>query len=285
MTHIPVMCKEILFLLKDQGTEPCFLDATFGRGGHSKALLDHFPQCSVTALDRDLEAVQFAGQHMNYGNRFKIIQERFSQIDSLFSCDSFSAILIDLGVSSPQLDQPERGFSFMREGPLDMRMNKNDPICAADIVNQWREDDLRNLFFQYGEERWSRRIARAIIEQRVKNPMTTTRQLSDLIQAQVPRRSKNHPATRVFQALRIAVNQELDELHLVLPMATKALKPGGVLIVMSFHSLEDRVVKNFLKHSSCFETRSKKPLRPLDQEIQENPRSRSACLRYGVRHQ
>lgn len=284
MPHLPVMRDEVLSLLKTQEGELCFLDATFGRGGHSRALLDTFPESTVVALDRDLEAVEFARQHMNYGDRFKIMQQRFSRIETLFPADSFSGIVIDLGVSSPQLDQRERGFSFMHDGPLDMRMAKDDPTCAADLVNQLREEDLKSLFFQYGEERWSRRIARAIVEYRAHTPITTTGQLSNVILSQVPRRSKHHPATRVFQALRIAVNQELDELHLVLPMATKALKPGGCLIVLSFHSLEDRIVKTFFKESVCFEIRSKKPLRALEQEIQKNPRSRSACLRYGIRY-
>jgi 16S rRNA (cytosine1402-N4)-methyltransferase len=284
MKHLPVMREEVLSLLKTQEGDLCFLDATFGRGGHSRALLESFPQSTVIALDRDSEAVDFARKNMDYGDRFKIIQERFSRIESLFPPDSFSGIILDVGVSSPQLDCPERGFSFMNDGPLDMRMSKEDPTCAADLINQLPEDELKALFFEYGEERWSRRIAGAIVEQRVKNPITTTGQLSSVILSQIPRRSKHHPATRVFQALRIAVNQELDELSLVLPMATKALKPGGCLIVLSFQSLEDRIVKRFFKEALDFEKRSKKPLRALEQEIQNNPRSRSACLRYGIRY-
>jgi 16S rRNA (cytosine1402-N4)-methyltransferase len=284
MKHLPVMLEEVLSLLKTQEGDLFFLDATFGRGGHSRALLESFPQSTVIALDRDSEAVDFARKNMDYGDRFKIMQERFSRIESLFPPDSFSGIILDVGVSSPQLDCPERGFSFMNDGPLDMRMSKNDPICAADLINQLPEDELKALFFEYGEERWSRRIAGAIVEQRIKNPITTTGQLSSVILSQIPRRSKHHPATRVFQALRIAVNQELDELNLVLPMATKALKPGGCLIVLSFQSLEDRIVKRFFKEALDFEKRSKKPLRALDQEIQNNPRSRSACLRYGIRY-
>jgi 16S rRNA (cytosine1402-N4)-methyltransferase len=284
MKHLPVMREEVLSLLKTQEGELCFLDATFGRGGHSRALLESFPQSTVIALDRDSEAVEFARTHMDYGDRFKIMQERFSRIESLFPPESFSGIILDVGVSSPQLDCPERGFSFMNDGPLDMRMSKEDPTCAADLINQLPEDELKALFFEYGEERWSRRIARAIVEQRVKSPITTTGQLSSVILSQIPRRSKHHPATRVFQALRIAVNQELHELNLVLPMATKALKPGGCLIVLSFQSLEDRIVKRFFKESLDFEKRSKKPLRSLEQEIQHNPRSRSACLRYGIRY-
>ena len=211
-----------------------------------------------------------------------MIQSRFSNMDQCFEIGSLSGILFDFGVSSPQLDTAERGFSFMRDGPLDMRMEKIGQ-SAADLVNGMDEQDLANLIFQYGEERASRRIAKAIVEARSKLPFTRTEPLSALIQSLIPRRGKQHPATKTFQALRIAVNQEMDEIEAVLPRATSLLKPGGCIIAMSFHSLEDRIAKYFFKTSDAFVQKTKKPIRAQRSEVLTNPRSRSACLRYGVR--
>jgi 16S rRNA (cytosine1402-N4)-methyltransferase len=284
MIHCPVLLSPVMDLLKDQPSAKHLLDATFGRGGHSKAFLDIFPEGKVTALDRDPEAVAYAQQEMDcYGDRFTMIHEQFSHIALLFPQPTFSAILLDLGVSSPQLDSGERGFSFQKEGPLDMRMDDQGPT-AADLLRTLSEKELADLLFVYGEERASRRIAKAIVQQRHREPLETTQQLAKLIESILPRKGKKHPATRSFQALRIVVNNEMEELTQALPAALNALTPGGILIVIAFHSLEDRIVKNFFAtHKPAFQTFSKKPLGPEQEEIFSNPRARSARLRFGVR--
>jgi 16S rRNA (cytosine1402-N4)-methyltransferase len=281
-THCPVLCPEIMGLFSKISGAQHFVDATFGRGGHTVALLESNPHCSITAIDRDPQAI--AHGHVladQYAGRLTMIQGRFSNIAQWFPPESLAGVLFDFGVSSPQLDQPERGFSFMHNGPLDMRMEWTGP-SAADLVNRMREDDLANLIFQYGEEHSSRKIAKAIVMQRLKHPFETTDQLSQLIQKIMPRRGKQHPATQTFQALRIAVNQELQEIESVLPVIPGLLQPGGVMAVMAFHSLEDRIVKRFFKTSQQFAEKTKKPWRAQRSEVLSNPRSRSACLRYGV---
>ena len=284
MTHQPVLCNEVqeIFASANLPQPLHFLDGTFGRGGHSRMLLDGFPQSQVTAVDRDLDAVAYGKKHMDYGNRFRLLQGRFSTLDSLFPPESFSGVLLDLGVSSPQLEEAHRGFSFTHTGPLDMRMEQRGGSCAADLIHHMKEEDLAYIFFQYGQEKASRRIARAIVHSRINHPITTTQQLSDLVKKVIFRRGKIHAATRVFQALRIAVNEEMEELHSVLPAAMNVLRAGGCLVVIAFHSLEDRVVKNFFRACPRFSAFSKKPIRPCQEEIRGNPRARSACLRFGV---
>jgi 16S rRNA (cytosine1402-N4)-methyltransferase len=281
-THCPVLCDEIIQLLSHRPGSQHFVDATFGRGGHTTALLESNPHCSVTAIDRDPEAIAH-GQALaqQYPGRLTMIQGRFSNIAQWFAPVSLSGILFDFGVSSPQLDQPQRGFSFMHDGPLDMRMEWAGE-SAADLVNRMREEDLANLIFQYGEERSSRKIAKAIVIQRLKTPFQTTDQLSQLIQKIMPRRGKQHPATKTFQALRMAVNQELQEIESVLPVIPALLQPGGIMAVMAFHSLEDRIVKQFFKATQEFAEKTKKPVRAQRSEVLSNPRSRSASLRYGI---
>lgn len=281
--HWPVMCQEIVRLLSSQPGKPHFVDATFGRGGHTKSLLDAIPECRITAIDRDPEAIAYGNTLvLDYGDRLRMIQSRFSCINQWIEPGSVAGIFFDFGVSSPQLDQGERGFSFMNDGPLDMRMECSGE-SAADLVNYMGEEDLANLIFKYGEERASRRIAKAIVQARKQSPLTRTNQLSALIEKVTPRRGKQHPATKTFQALRIAVNQEMDEIEAVLPMAARVLQPGGCMVVMAFHSLEDRPVKHFFKDSIQFSEKTKKPIRPTAEEVRSNPRSRSACLRYGVK--
>ncbi|MBM3631536.1 MAG: 16S rRNA (cytosine(1402)-N(4))-methyltransferase RsmH [Alphaproteobacteria bacterium] len=281
--HWPVLCQEIVQLFSNQTGPLHFVDATFGRGGHTQALLQGIDGARVTAIDRDPDAIAY-GHHLVsiYGDRLRMVQSRFSDVQEVFKEERVAGVLFDFGVSSPQLDTPERGFSFMHDGPLDMRMEKAGE-SAADLVNNLPEHALADLIFKYGEERASRRIAKAIVQFRSKTPFETTEQLSTVVQSVLPRRGKQHPATKTFQALRIAVNQEIDEIEMVLPRVLPLLQPGGCMIVMSFHSLEDRIVKNFFKTSDAFSEKTKKPIRAQRAEVCANPRSRSACLRYGVR--
>jgi 16S rRNA (cytosine1402-N4)-methyltransferase len=276
------MCQEILALFAARPGPLHFVDATFGRGGHTCALLDTVADCRVTAIDCDPQAIAHGETLVaRYGNRLSLISGRFSAMDTWIQPHSVSGILFDFGVSSPQLDQPERGFSFMHDGPLDMRMGNFGP-SAADLVNHMGESDLANVIFEYGQEHASRKIARGIVRTRSLTPFATTAQLSNLIQKIMPRRGKQHPATKTFQALRIAVNGELDEIKAVLPKVSTLLQPGGALALISFHSLEDRLVKTFFKESQIFAQKTKKPMRASREEVLGNPRARSACLRYGI---
>lgn len=301
MSHVSVMASEVVAALKPQAGE-IFVDGTFGRGGYSRALLDE-AACTVYAIDRDPEAVK-AAQEMAaiYGGRLKVIEGCFGQMDSLLAgvgVASVDGVTLDIGVSSPQFDNPERGFSFRFDGPLDMRMGRSGPT-AADLVNELPEKDLANLIYRYGEERHSRRIAKAIVRAR---PIERTGQLAEVIRS-VMRKSHDgiDPATRAFQALRIAVNDELGELERGLGAAERLLKAGGRLAVVSFHSLEDRIVKEFLRERSdkgqggsrhlpqkavqrlaSFE--DVKRQMPSEAEVKGNPRARSARLRHAVRSQ
>lgn len=284
MTHHPVLVSSVMEVLHAQPTPQHLLDATFGRGGHTKAFLEAFPEGKVTVMDKDPDAIAWAHREKEtYGDRVCIYHEPFSHMALLFPPETFSAVLMDLGVSSPQLDEAHRGFSFQKEGPLDMRMS-GEGMSAAQLLHTLSEKELADLLFVYGEERASRRIAKAIVQYRHKHPLETTQQLADLIESVLPRRGKTHPATRSFQALRIVVNNEIEELKQALPAAMDVLRPGGVLIVIAFHSLEDRIVKNFFTaHKSLFQTFCKKPVRPDEEEARLNPRSRSARLRFGVK--
>lgn len=303
--HIPIMLSEVLMGLniKPKGI---YLDATFGRGGHARAILSALgPEGKLFALDQDLDAVNYAKEHIK-DPRFTIGHGSFS--DLAFWVEHFgikgcvSGILMDIGVSSPQLDESHRGFSFMKEGPLDMRMNTTVGITAADYVNTASEEAMTKIFYEYGEERFSKRIAQAIIKARLEKPFETTTQLAEVIKLAQPRKDfHKHPATRVFQALRIEVNQELASLQKALNASVDALEIGGRLAVISFHSLEDRIVKLFMLHEEkgpelpahlpipshlVYEPRFKrmgKAIKPREQELVVNPRSRSAILRVGER--
>jgi 16S rRNA (cytosine1402-N4)-methyltransferase len=295
------MADEVLAALGPKAGE-IYVDGTFGRGGYTKALLNS-AACTVYAIDRDPDAIRAArDMALSFEGRLQVIEGCFGQMDSLLAERGVSAVdgvALDIGVSSPQFDDAERGFSFRFDGPLDMRMS-GQGTTAADLVNELPEEDLANLIYRYGEERHSRRIAKAIVKAR---PITRTLQLAEVIRS-VMRKSHDgiDPATRTFQALRIAVNDELGELGRGLSAAERILKPGGRLAVVSFHSLEDRLVKEFLKKRSETGQGGSRHLpaapkgcppsftgvgrrMPSDQESKANPRARSARLRFAVRSQ
>ncbi len=297
--HFPVMLPEVLDTLAPQDGG-VYLDGTFGGGGYSRALL-RSASCSVHAIDRDPDAIK-RGQPLVAASegRLHLHQGTFSAMKELAGHHGpFNGIVLDLGVSSFQLDQEERGFSFRHDGPLDMRMS-TDGLSAADIVNGEKEQALADILYHYGEERRSRRVARAIIEARQSGPIQTTGQLADIIRKAVPKERPNFdPATRSFQAIRIAVNDELGELERTLETAPGLLAPGGIFCIVTFHSLEDRMTKRALarlagrmagpsRHTPLamqqteapsFELLHTRPRTPSDQELNLNPRSRSARLR------
>ncbi len=280
--HIPVLSQEVIVGLNIcQGYH--YLDATVGGGGHSKLILAAAPEVKVTAIDRDLAALTAAKVNLA---EYSEEQVRFWQgnfADCPASKASFDGIVADLGVSSAQLDIAERGFSFQQEAVLDMRMDRRQKLTAAEIINHWQETQLADIFFQYGEERFSRRIARRIVADR---PLHTTTQLAQTIASSVPRQyryGRIHPATRVFQALRIVVNGELEALEKLIAKAPEWLKPDGIIAIISFHSLEDRIVKHGFKNAPQLQVLTKKPITASEKEKSQNPRSRSAKLRLAQR--
>jgi len=280
-SHVPVLPQEVVEgLAVHPGGH--YLDATVGGGGHSRLILATASDVKVTALDQDQWAIAAAQKNLaEFGDRVQFHHTNFAAFDPKNL--KFDGILADLGVSSTQFDVAERGFSFRHTAPLDMRMDQRQALTAADIINHWEEVKLANTFYTYGEERLSRRIARQIVEQR---PFETTTELAEAIARCVPkayRYGRIHPATRVFQALRIAVNQELDVLETFLAKAPTWLNPGGRLVVISFHSLEDRIVKHRLRENELVRVLTKKPILPTDAEMEENSRSRSAKLRIAER--
>jgi 16S rRNA (cytosine1402-N4)-methyltransferase len=296
--HIPVLLRPLLKAVAP--VSGVWLDGTFGAGGYTRGLLEA-GAARVIAVDRDPLAFQMAASWASaYGDRIEMVEGVFSRMDDY--AQNLDGVVLDLGVSSMQLDMAERGFSFMRDGPLDMRMSQSGP-SAADIVNTADEGVIADILFHYGEERASRRIARAILKARAEAPITTPLQLAGLIEKCLPRAKpgQSHPATRSFQALRIAVNDEYRELANGLAAAERALKPGGKLAVVTFHSIEDRMVKRFLQARSGtagranryapqeaeiaaqFTQATRKAIGPDDQELAENPRSRSAKLRVAIR--
>jgi 16S rRNA (cytosine1402-N4)-methyltransferase len=300
--HVPVLGRQAIEMLKprDGGS---YIDATFGGGGYSRAILET-AGTRVVGIDRDRSAIM-AGFDLvdRSGGRLILVEDRFSNLAEICAAQGISAadgVVMDVGVSSMQLDQADRGFSFRLGGPLDMRMGHDGPT-AADVIAKASEADLANIIYIFGEERHSRAVARAIVAARKEAPIATTRALADIV-AKVVRSKPGeiHPATRTFQALRIFVNEELDELHLALSAAERVLKPGGRLVVVSFHSLEDRIVKNFLVERSkagggsrhlpevaqaapSFHILTKRPVTPDDAETTANPRARSAKLRAAER--
>jgi 16S rRNA (cytosine1402-N4)-methyltransferase len=297
--HIPVLLTPLLAAVAP--VSGLWLDGTFGAGGYTKGLLAAGAD-AVIGVDRDPLALQMAASWAgDYGDRLRLVAGNFSDLDT-YSDTLLDGIVLDLGVSSMQLDQAERGFSFMKDGPLDMRMSQ-DGESAADLVNSAEEAHLADILYLYGEEHASRRIARAIVAARAVAPITTTLQLAEVISKCLPRPKpgQSHPATRSFQAIRIAVNTEFSELVEGLQAAERALKPGGKLAVVTFHSLEDRIVKRFLQLASGNESNTNRyaPARadqtarfdlitrratgPDEVELAENPRSRSAKLRVAIR--
>ena len=259
-----------------------YLDATVGGGGHSRLILETDITVRLVALDQDPVALAAARQNLaEFGDRVTFWHGNFADFSPADQC--FDGVLADLGVSSPQLDRPERGFSFRHAGALDMRMNTTQPLTAAELVNHGSERELADIFYHYGEERLSRRIARQIVGRR---PFQTTTALADAIAASVPgkyRHGRIHPATRVFQALRIAVNRELDVLEQLVEVAPSWLAPAGRIAIISFHSLEDRRVKHGLRNHEQLKVLTKKPITASDEEIRRNPRARSAKLRLAER--
>lgn len=300
--HVPVLYREVLDAM--QPRPGCrYVDATVGAGGHAAGILSaSAPDGELLGLDADPEAISYAQEVLrSYGDRVVLQVANFRHLGAVAQALGFGevdGILMDLGLSSRQLSQASRGFSFSHEGPLDMRLDPGRGQPAADFVNRLPEAELADLFWRYGEERYSRRIARAVVAAR---PVTTTVQLADIVARSVGRRAKIHPATRVFQALRIVVNDELEAVSQALPQARDLLRPGGRIVVIAFHSLEDRLVKRFFleeaqdcicppeapvcvcQHEATLNVLTRKPMRPTDKEIATNPPSRSARLRVAER--
>ena len=310
--HIPVLCDKVIDFLSPK-SERVYIDGTVGLGGHSAAILEtSAPNGRVIGIDLDVEALSIAkGRLQGFGERFSLINGNFAEMDVLLetghSVHAVDGILLDLGVSSLQLDTPHRGFSFNHTGPLDMRMNPRQvlnsereagTLTAMQVVNDSPMDALVDIFKRYGEERFAKRIAHRIIQTRQKTPITTTTQLAEIAKQAVPEsRSKIHPATRIFQALRIHINTELENLAMALDVAIQLLKPGGCLCVITFHSLEDRIVKHHFQtcaracvcppktpvciceHTTSLEILTKRPIVPDALEVENNPRARSAKLR------
>ena len=300
MKHYPVMLPEVLEALNPKPGE-VYVDGTFGYGGYSEAILKA-EDCQVIGLDRDPNVAPRAAELASaYPGRFQLIQTPFSKLDTL-GLDPVDAVILDIGVSSMQLDEGERGFSFMRDGPLDMRMSQSGP-SAADAVMNLSQAQLEQIFRVYGEEARARHAAKMIVQARDEAPLNRTAQLAELIEKALGRRGKTHPATKIFQALRIFINDELGELFKALHAAEQALAPGGRLIVVTFHSLEDRIVKSFFRERAgeieggsryapaversgppaSFSLPKRSVTKPSKTEIQENARSRSAKMRVAVR--
>ncbi len=287
MTHTPVLLKEMLSLLSPQDGG-IYVDATFGAGGYSKAILKS-ADCKVYAIDRDETVTKFYDDlSVRYPDRIKLFIEKFSNIKNLLdsnNIEGIDGIVFDIGVSSMQLDNGDRGFSFLHDGPLDMSMDNSSYINASTFVNALREEEIANTIYNYGGEHHSRKIARAIINARKKKTTKTTFELADIVRSVVFRgKSKIDPATRTFQAIRIWVNDELGELEKGIKAASEILSENGKLIVVTFHSLEDRIVKTFFKDlcaTDCktFSLLNKKVIEASIEEVSANPRSRSAKLR------
>lgn len=301
--HQPVLLTEAVDALSVK-PEGWYIDGTYGRGGHTRAIMAALgAQGRVLAIDKDADAVAHATLEWEAEPRFAIVQGSFAQLKEIAiqqgMLGKVAGILLDLGVSSPQLADPQRGFSFLHEGPLDMRMDQRTGKSAAFYIANADEETLIQVIRDYGEERFARRIVRAIMAARLESPITSTKQLADIVWNAVPKKEPHkHPATRTFQALRIWVNNELGDLETALSQSIEVLAPGGRLAIISFHSLEDRIVKQFIRSKTTDETfpkeipvhlineRPKKLLRavgkaikPTEQEIRDNPRSRSAVLR------
>jgi 16S rRNA (cytosine1402-N4)-methyltransferase len=281
--HIPVLLDEVIeaLALKRGGK---YIDGTVGAGGHAEAILKGTaPDGKLLGLDGDVEALEIARETLaQFGDRAIFVHSNFSQLKAAALEHNFipaNGVLLDLGLSSMQLANLDRGFSFMSE-TLDMRMDTRTPLTALEIVNEWDEQELANLIFEYGEERSSRRIARWIVENR---PIENARHLANVIERAVGRHGRIHPATKTFQALRLAVNNELENLELVLPQLADVVGEGGRAAIITFHSLEDRVVKNFFKSNSEWRNLSKHPVKPTYLQTRENPRARSAKLRVAER--
>lgn len=286
--HEPVLLEEVLALLKPQLGQ-VVVDGTLGSGGHAREILQYLgSQGRLIGIDQDPDALKRAKQNLQMYPQIEFIQDHFTRIDEILTglnLPAADAVLLDIGVSTEQLEDARRGFSFLKEGPLDMRMDPGTPLRAQDLVNDLSQEDLEKLFRTYGEERWARRVARRVVRERATRPIETTTDLVRIVQEAVPRSfhfGPRHPAMRVFQALRISVNEELKALEEGLPKALQILCPGGRLAVICFHSLEDRIVKQTFRSWAAqakVQILTRKPLGPKREEIERNPRSRSAKLR------
>ena len=292
MLHVPVLLEESLdFLLHD--LSGVYLDLTFGRGSHSQEILNRISsKGSLYAVDRDLEAVSY-GKNKIKDSRFSIYHSNYSAIDSLFPQQQFDGVLLDLGVCSTHLDDSIRGFSFQSDGPLDMRMDTSSGFSAAEWLNSASEIEISDILYEYGDEKASRKIAKAIVKYRAISSLETTIELTKVIETVLKRTGKTHPATKSFQAIRIHVNNEFYHLKAALSKLNDVLKVGAVIVIISFHSGEDRIVKNFFRpeveelpkdipiNASVKETYRciKKKIKPSNNEIKMNPRSRSAVMR------
>lgn len=303
MSHLPVLLNEVLEVFAESDLN-IFIDGTLGAGGHSKAILEAHPEIQLLiGCDQDPAALKIAQHNLkSWNHKIHYSHLNFSQIDTLLSSlgiEKVSGILLDIGVSSMQFDQPEKGFSFMREGPLDMRMNPDNEISAFEIINHWSEADLARIFRDYGEEKRWRAAARAIVQARSHKPIVTTLDLGEVLKPVLFKNKKGiNPLTLIFQALRIAVNNELEHLEIALPKAIEKLVKRGKLAVISFHSLEDRIVKNVFREASSDKVNTsglgeglfldktpevklitRKPICPTEQEVMNNNRARSAKMR------
>ena len=305
--HKPVMLNECIDMLNIVPSG-IYVDGTLGGAGHSLEIVKRLDSGKLIAFDQDIEAIENAKIKLKaYEDKVILIHDNFRNIKkSLEDIDIFriNGLLLDLGVSSYQLDSPERGFSYRYDAPLDMRMNQSSQISAKYIVNTYSEGDLKRIIRDYGEEKWASRIAQFIVEERMKKPIDTTGELVQIIKAAIPKKAREeeqHPAKRTFQAIRIETNHELDVIHDVLESAVELLLPGGVISVITFHSLEDRIVKNFFRdestgcicppeipvcvcnHQARLRLAHRKPLVPSEEELRENPRSRSAKVRGAIK--
>ncbi|MBI5205858.1 MAG: 16S rRNA (cytosine(1402)-N(4))-methyltransferase RsmH [Nitrospirae bacterium] len=281
--HLPVMLREVIVLLKPE-SGGIYVDATVGLGGHAEEILKHIGSGMLIGIDRDDEALSMAGSRLA-DSRVILKKGRFSEVGRLVAetgVTGVDGILFDIGTSMVHLKTAERGFSFLSEEPLDMRMDRSQDLTAAYIVNKYPEKDIDRILWEYGEERLSRKIARAIVDYRARKKIGTCAELSDIVCSVYKGRGKLHPATKTFQALRIAVNDEMNELKKGLDASAGILKSKGRLCVISYHSLEDRIVKNFIRDNQklgVFDVLTKKPLVPAYEEVRLNPSARSAKLR------
>lgn len=279
MRHTPVLVTEVLDALAVV-SEGAYIDCTVGEGGHAEAILNAAPESVVIGLDRDPDALAVAKERLaGFGDRVRLVNASYTTLaeQAGFLQDRpLTGVLLDLGLSSLQLEAECRGFSFLRDGPLDMRFGPDEALTANDVVNRYAERDLARVIYEYGEEPRSRRIARAVVQRR---PVRGTAHLAEVVAGAVGRRGRVHPATRTFQAVRIEVNRELEAIRAVLAAAAVMLRPGGRLAVISYHSLEDRLVKTTFRESTVLRVLTRKPITPSREEVVLNPRSRSARLR------
>ncbi|RJQ57083.1 MAG: 16S rRNA (cytosine(1402)-N(4))-methyltransferase RsmH [Nitrospiraceae bacterium] len=284
--HIPVMLKEVVEMLQTR-KDGIYVDATVGLGGHAAGILQRSPGCVLIGIDRDETALATARERLNEYGKVHLVKEKFSNMKTVVNNLGFyrvNGIILDAGVSTLHLKAEGRGFSFLKDEPLDMRMDQSQGLTAEDVVNGYSERELADIIWKYGEERSSRKIAKAIVYARNKKPVRTCRELAEIIEKAVRKRGRIHPATRTFQSLRIEVNRELEELSSAIQSGAELLDAGGRFCILSYHSLEDRIVKNAFRElakEGLFNIITRKPLGPDREEQKTNPSSRSAKLRVG----